>query len=270
MTDTNKIIIPPMPVVSTATKNDVCPVCKGTGWELYRPSAFLLEYVYGGEDLAGDYARECTKCNGRPIEDHSQVPSLYRDADIYKFKFDIYQKDMGKIKSIVFSFFNDFEKWQGKGLYLYSKTAGSGKTFLACCLGKSIMMRTNSRLKFITAPDYINMVGQSYKRERGEADPTQIYRECELLILDDIGAHKPGEWQDQELFRLIDTRLSNGKTTIYTSNYSVSDLKIEERTKSRIFKSSIPIRLPEESIRDQMAAKEQNEFIERILGNGKR
>ena len=256
----------PEGITTASNDKSVCPVCKGTGWERY--ISWDTADVYG-EPYPCEFARHCTKCSGiKESIDKTEVPPMYREADITKFKFDIYQASNENIKKVAYSFMNKFEMWEKekRGLYLWSTTPGSGKTFLACCLGKSVMLRTSKQIRFITAPDYISRVGDSYKRPQGAPDPTWIYRNCDLLILDDIGVQKSGEWQEQELFRLIDERLNNGLMTIFTSNNSVDGLKIEERTKNRIQKSTVQIHMPEESIRSKKAHEEQADFLAKVLG----
>lgn len=154
---------------------------------------------------------------------------------------------------------------QGKGLYLWSKTTGSGKTFLACCLARSLMMKYDLQMRFITAPDYISVVGDSYKRDRGELDSSEVYRECKLLVLDDIGAQADKDWQRQELFRLINKRMEDGNVTIYTSNMSTDNLNVDARTRDRIVKVSVELQMPEESLRRKKAEMEQNEFLKEVL-----
>ena len=246
--------------------NESCPVCHGMGWQLETRTVF----DYGpAKELT--YAVPCKKCTGyRRVYDQTGVPDEFREADIGKFKFDSYSKDMSKIYKLAVSFLQDFPKWQnaGKGLYMWSKTPGSGKTFLSCCIAKSVMIKYDLQMRFITAPDYIAAVGDSYKRERGELDTSSIYRECTLLILDDIGAQADKEWQRQEMFRLINNRMERGLITLYTSNAPVENLNVDDRTKDRIIKTSVIFNMPEESIRRIKAKSEQNEFLRNIIGGG--
>lgn len=241
-----------------------CPVCHGTGWELY--TATVLTY---GEPEEAMFARRCTRCTGaRRSEDNTGVPAEYHDADFMKFDFAAYRIDMSKLKTLCTDILKNFDRWNkaGKGLYLWSKTPGSGKTFLACCLAKSLMMKYDMQMRFITAVDYINTVGDSYKRDRGEADPSEVYRECRLLVLDDIGAQADKDWQRQELFRLINKRMEDGNITIYTSNMSTDGLNVDARTRDRIVKTSVELQMPEESIRKKKAMGEQREFLAGIIG----
>lgn len=240
-----------------------CPVCGGGGMEIFKG---ISDLYYPPKEVV--FARPCPKCSGvRRNEDRTGVPDEYHDADISKFKFDSYSVNMSKIEQVATSFFQQFQKWQnsGKGLYLWSKTPGSGKTFLACCIAKSVMIKYDLQMRFVTAPDYISAVGDSYKRERGEADSTQVYRECAVLVLDDIGAQADKEWQRQEMFRLINTRMSKGLITIYTSNMPIEQLNVDDRTKDRIIKTAVNIQMPEESIRRQKAKSEQDDFLRSIL-----
>ena len=243
--------------------NESCPVCRGTGWELYK--GVVYDYV---EPTELNFARPCPRCSGtHRIFDRTGVPDEFRDADIDKFKFDSYSVDMKNVQKLAVSFFRDFAKWQnaGKGLYMWSKTPGSGKTFLSCCIAKSVMIKYDLQMRFITAPDYIAAVGDSYKRERGELDASEIYRECPLLVLDDIGAQADKDWQRQEMFRLINTRMEHGLITIYTSNMPVESLNVDDRTKDRIIKTAVVFSMPEESIRRMKAKSEQDEFLKNIL-----
>lgn len=241
-----------------------CPVCGGSGIELYK--ALVTEY---DKDTPVWFGRPCVKCKGqRRTKDITGVPSQFYEADLSKFRFDLYSRNVEKLEKLVRIFFGKFRDWEkaGKGLFIWSQTPGSGKTFLSCCLGKSIMVRYDLRMRFVAVPDYLAAVGASYKRELGTVDESQIYRECDLLVFDDIGAQKAGDWQGQELFRIVNERLNAGKVTIYTANMPPEKLNVNERTIDRIMKSSVVIQMPEESIRRKQAKEEQDYFISRMLG----
>ena len=116
----------------------------------------------------------------------------------------------------------------------------------------------------MTAPDYISALGESF-RKQGE-DNSRVYRECSLLVLDDLGTQKAGEWQEQVLFQLINGRSATGKITIFTSNAQPEDLNLNPRTVDRIRRCSIVLQMPEESIRRRKAEAEQERFLHEVLG----
>ena len=116
-----------------------CPVCGGSGWEVFNKSV---------EDAAYNtplvFAKPCHKCAAiRRRYDENGMPNEFACSDITKFGFDAYSVDMSKIKSMVYSFFDRFEKWRlsGKGMYIWSETAGTGKTFLSCCIANSLSIK---------------------------------------------------------------------------------------------------------------------------------
>lgn len=249
----------PHPVLNYGNK-ETCLICGGSGWEMYSAPA----EIYGGK--MAQFAKKCSKCGGKRDEDVSGIP--FSECDIHRFDFKAYPVSIDGIKKIALSLVDNFEKWQnsGKGLYLWSKTPGSGKTFLASCIARSLMLKHNLSVKFTEVPSYVNHVSNSYKRQAGEVDKSAIFRDCELLILDDIGSQISGDWQGQELFRLINKRMSERLITFYTSNMAPENLNLDERIINRIIKSSIVVQLPEESIRLKKARDEQDKFLQDIIG----
>ncbi len=249
----------PRPVLNYGNK-ETCLICGGSGWEMYSAPA----EIYGGK--MAQFAKKCSKCGGKRDEDVSGIP--FSECDIHRFDFKAYPVSIDGIKKIALSLVDNFEKWQnsGKGLYLWSKTPGSGKTFLASCIARSLMLKHNLSVKFTEVPSYANHVSNSYKRQAGEVDKSAIFRDCELLILDDIGSQISGDWQGQELFRLVNKRLLDNNITFYTSNMPPEKLNLEPRTINRIIKSSIVVQLPEESIRLKKARDEQDKFLQDIIG----
>lgn len=241
-----------------------CRVCCDTGWVLMRQN--IEDY---GDNIL--FARACDKCKiQRRLADTTGIPSEYCDADLSKFKWDLYGVDMTQMRRICEDFVQHYQdRWvkANKGLYLWSKVPGSGKTFLSSCLAQSVAIKYDLQMRFVTAADYLAAVGASYKYD--VIDSSAVYRSCSLLVLDDIGSQKQGDWQNQELYRLINARLQDGLITIYTSNYPIDQLNVDERIKSRILRQSIVLQMPEKSIRNQQAQEQQSKFLADIIGGKK-
>lgn len=62
------------------------------------------------------------------------------------------------------------------------------------------------------------------------------YMEAELLLLDDLGAGKQTDWTGDTLYRLVDHRWANRKTTIYSTNLTPNALTdaVGDRVVSRL------------------------------------
>lgn len=229
------------------------------------------------EQLEPDYgvvqrARKC-KCYGRSEEQaefrraRSGMPFVFLDKRASDFDWSRYKANVEVVKKVANKMCVDFRKFQeaGKGIYLYSKTKGSGKTMLACCLMNELIARYGISAKFTTVPDYLALVSEEFKLERGAESEVKHIIDSQLLILDDIGNVKASDWSDSNLYRLLDTRMSKKRVTIFTSNVTMEKLNVDDRIQDRIFKMALPLEMPEESIRFQDAEKEHENFLKTIL-----
>lgn len=239
-----------------------CGICHDTGYVLKK--IIVPEY---DRSISVNVGEPCPNCKGKIWTEESDIPKIFSEADMSKFRFEEYSQNTEDMQKLMTSFWKDYEKWElsNKGLFLWSNTKGSGKSFLACCLAVSVREKHRKKIKFITAVDYLQLVKESYKLDHDVPDKLYGYLNCDLLIIDDLGSEKKGEWQNQELFRLIDRRLCNGKMNIVTSNYPLNGLKCDGRIVDRLGKMCIPVRLPEISIRVNRAQKENEQFIKAIL-----
>ena len=162
------------------------------------------------------------------------------------------------------SFLENFEKWQEKGIgfYIYSRTRGTGKTFLASCICNSLMTKYKISTKFVSASNLINM---SKDARPGDKNPIEVLCECKVLVLDDIGQKTSGEdWQNDLLFKIIESRYQNKLVTLFTSNMKDTELRIDDRITSRIEKMSQLLPLPEYSFRSKAAYDEKKDFYQEM------
>lgn len=195
----------------------------------------------------------------------SMMPSEYMGKTGAAFDWTLYGENIEPQKKIVNAFVQRFAEFEqsGRGLYIYSKCKGSGKTFLACILANEITARRPFSMKFITLPDLIELVKSKDELDRQTLEG--LYA-CRLLILDDIGAHDGGQaWINEAIFRLIDYRYRYRKPVIFTSNCEVSKLDCGERIADRIEAMTIPLLMPEVRIRQKIAARETGEFLKGVM-----
>lgn len=174
-------------------------------------------------------------------------------------------EDISKQKKIVNAFVINFEMFQreGRGLYFYSETKGSGKTMIACAVANEILKTHDISVKFINVTDYIELVKAKDDASRGNI---KAILEAGLLILDDVGAQVENkEWITTALFRLIDRRYTNHYPTIFTSNVRMEGLKTDSRISDRIYAVSVPVVMPEVDVRRQIADKHTKEFMRTIM-----
>lgn len=249
--------------------NFKCEECHDTGYIIEK--RMMPEY---DSKNPVEFANYCPKCKGkRRAADQTGIPESYFGANLCHFDFSVYQADMSDIKKTATSFFKEYRTlWEdaGKGPYIFGREAGSGKTLLACSLAKSVMIKYDLQMRFISHAEYITQRMEDIeRRKRNEEPKTEVYKTCDLLVFDDLGTAKKGEYQEQCLFELLDYRMKNHKITIFTSNESIYDLGFDKRTESRIDAMTFPIHFPEESIRKRISEQKNKKFLEKILKSPK-
>jgi len=196
-----------------------CPLCKDTGW-------IELEN--------GSYKR-CVcrnQINVQSLIDLSGIPKGYLAKTVADYNAS--DKLSNEIKKAVTDYVNNFKqaKESGLGLYLYSQTAGTGKTHLACAVGLAVMRLYQVNVKFITLSDLFLEIQSAFKGDFYSV--LNNFRDAELLIIDDVGVEKPSEWKSEMMFSIVDYREKNVLPTIMTSNCRKDELSYDNRIKSRI------------------------------------
>ena len=207
--------------------------------------------------MTGERIDERRKLSGMPAE--------YVNKQACSFDWDLYEEDCVAQKKIVNAFIINFDMFrkQGRGLYISSSTKGSGKTLLACVLANEIIKKQDLSVKFIAVPDYITLVSQ---KDENSMRRKESIKNADLLILDDVGAQLENkDWINTALFQLINRRYTGLLPTIFTSNFTMNQLRIEERIKDRIHAMSVPIFMPEKNIRWQQTEKMNKAFLQSVL-----
>ena len=129
----------------------------------------------------------------------------------------------------------------GESLYLFSKYTGNGKTSWAIKLllryfdqiwsGNGFRVRG----KFIYVPLFLDKI-----KEFENPTSLRLYKDqilnADLVVWDDIAIKTATTYEMENLLSIIDNRLNNSKSNIYTSNLFGQDLneKLGERLYSRI------------------------------------
>lgn len=195
----------------------------------------------------------------------SGIPLEYEGCRGKDIDFGRYGEENMKIqKSILNNFVMNFDVFQreGNGLYIYSKTNGSGKTMIACALANEIMEKYDIPVKFINVADYIELVKS---KDDASQDRVKSIMEAGLLILDDVGAQVENkDWIITALFRLIDRRYTNRYPSIFTSNIKRENLKTDPRIFDRIYRRTIPVIMPEVNVRKQIADEGMKSFLKSL------
>lgn len=166
-------------------------------------------------------------------------------AEFGDFKTDVYSDEIKdrsghtsrESASIALKYCKNFcETFTGEGnIYIFGET-GTGKTFLARCVATSVLATGHSAI-FLTAHELVDLFEK--KSFRKDVDVNAEYDSlfnCDLLVLDDIGSENTNSFTGSLFFQLIDERMRLKKSTLITSNLTLTDIsdRYSERVLSRI------------------------------------
>ena len=130
-----------------------------------------------------------------------------------------------------------------ENLFLYGDT-GVGKTFLSHCIARELLRSTHCVLYFSAYDLFDMMAANSFSRKDTGTDEELIY-DCDLLIIDDLGTELNNAFVSSQLFYCINERLLRKKSTIISTNLSMTMLRdtYSDRISSRIISqySIIPL-----------------------------
>lgn len=156
------------------------------------------------------------------------------------------------VLSAVKSFLSGFSTEAGN-LLLYGNT-GVGKTFLTNCIAKELLDRayTVVYLTSVKLFDILEMNKFDRDISRTEKNASLSYiLASDLLIIDDLGTELNNSFTSSQLYHCIDTRLTNRRSTIISTNLSFDDLRehYSERIFSRITSNYSLLKITGDDIR---------------------
>lgn len=217
-----------------------CPVCKDTGsvgtenCECYK-KALSLEYLNRSE-----IAPEMKKLSFRDFKlDYYSEDKLAANG---KSEYETAKTILEYSKKYVSAF-----KKKTANL-LFCGTPGSGKTLLSCIIGNELIRRGNFVL-YTSLQDMLDSF-EAEKFGKGKAD-TDIYLECDLLILDDLGAEFQSTFASSCLYHVINSRINRKRPFIISTNLSLTEIEevYDARLSSRIVYETLNLPFPKVDIR---------------------
>lgn len=190
----------------------VCPECNGTGWKIVE-----RDEISGAERCACVAQERAIR-----LEADARIPPLYANASFDNFRLprgnDIAYRPMQEVLGDVRNYAQHFPTGPYQGLLLMGKP-GTGKTHLAVAAFRRIIAKGFEGL-FYDFQDLLQRIRDSYNDDSRVSDK-EVYRdvmEAEVLLLDDLGAHRMTDWVEDTVTSIITYRCNNRKPLIATTN----------------------------------------------------
>lgn len=251
-----------------------CQKCRDSGYYEIEKDG----YTYSRECECGKIQRD--RLAGRLR--FATIPKEFESQTVDNFQTDCYStpqsRELAKLaKHLAKQYIEQFQeiKETGKGFYFHSGVKGSGKTRLAVSIANDIITRYMVGAKFATTIQILDQIKSTWgenSRERNAGEPVNEHRLIDdiisvpVLVIDDIGVEKPKDWINERFYNILNGRMIEKRITIFTSNYRIGELQLDDRIVNRIEKMALPIEFPAESIRSAIARKENSDLLDRLLG----
>ncbi len=185
-----------------------CPTCDDTHWK-------IVEREGVRHAVRCDCWREATVARALV---NARIPDRYEKCEFDTFV--AYPNE--KLRNVIASArrFADAFPVVEKGLFLIGPP-GIGKSHLAVAVLKAVIRTRGARGLFYDVRELLKMVRSTYDPvvRTTETEVLRPIMHTDLLVLDDIGAEKTSEWVEETLNLIVNTRYSERRLTIFTSNY---------------------------------------------------
>jgi|SRR5579883_242988 DNA replication protein DnaC len=195
-----------------------CPHCGGTGWKIVER-----------DGMSGAARCGCvTAGRSDGLREKARIPLNYESATLDSF---VLPQDnptaragLGMALRQAMGFARDFPAVTPPGLLLVGEP-GTGKTHLAVGVMKALIDKGHECVFF----DYQNLLDRiraSYDSTSGTTD-REAYGtalDADILVLDDLGAHRVTEWVEDTVTSIITYRCNHRKPLIATTNLPDPDV----------------------------------------------
>ncbi len=202
----------------SATEAAVCPQCGGSGWrQANRDGISAVERC------------ECvsTARAGRLLE-VANIPPLFRQATFDNFTTQpenpVTHRILQTAMTIAASYAREYPYGTKKQGLMFIGDPGTGKTHLAVAVMKRLIAR-GFECVFFDYQNLLERIRSSYDQASGAAqrEAYQTALDCEVLVLDDLGAHRVTDWVEDTVTSLITYRYNQNKPLITTTNLRDSE-----------------------------------------------
>ena len=204
-----------------AREFDKCKSCKGLSSCKNSLVGSMLKATRSGNGIEFSYV-DCKYKNEEKLRENMSlfdVPSSLKSASIKDIKLDGNRKEV--LKEIQ-SFYKDYLDGKNpKGLYLVGDF-GTGKSYIVAALFNSLAKDGKESI-IVHTPELIRGIKESFDTDYSER--FEKLKNCELLLLDDIGAEHLTAWaRDEVLEPIIQHRMDEKLPTFFTSNFDYDGL----------------------------------------------
>lgn len=219
----------------------LCPLCKDTGYigtqkcQCYKKK--LIDIYYENSHM-----KDALKLNNFSKFDINIFSSINSGSEKYSPK----ENMQIIIDKMINGYIPKFREHNENILFYGSP--GTGKTFLTYCIAKELLDR-GFLVVYRTSDELIRNLREI--RFNNDTELEDLLINCDLLVIDDLGAEQITDFSTTELFTLLNKKILLNKKMIISTNLNLLELKqsYAERITSRLLGNFILFKTYGEDIR---------------------
>lgn len=122
----------------------------------------------------------------------------------------------------------------GSGIFMIGAT-GLGKTHLSLAIANELIKKGWS-VVYNSVPELLRKLN-SEQFGNSDGDTMRIITDCDLLILDDLGAEHNTEYSSSVVYQLLNARVAHNRPMVVSTNLEMGEIKsrYQDRIWSRLF-----------------------------------
>ncbi|MGH9963045.1 MAG: ATP-binding protein, partial [Pyrinomonadaceae bacterium] len=219
-----------------------CTVCGGTGWR----------------NIEAEGIRSVTRCEcfqrawlDRLFE-KATIPPRYQLCAFENFT--PLNESLSLARTVASKFVEEYPLDFG---LLILGPCGAGKTHLAVSILRELIYQQKADGCFYDFRELLKKIQNSYNSvsQTSEIEILSPVLNCELLVLDDLGAERPTEWVRDTFAYILNSRYNGKLPTVITTNFP------DERKEARVLADGSRVNA-EESLQDRIGARLRSRLYE--------
>lgn len=208
---------------------------KALAEENFAPSYFedTLCQSCGGSGFVGSSMCDCLRQLCRE-EQKKEIAKLTCGVEQFSnFRLDYYPQKVDaalgvsprQVMEKVFAYSKKYAENFTPGMnMLFVGGTGLGKTFLSACVANTVADKGYS-VAYESAPQLFEKLNKNqFNPDEESARQVQALKNCDLLIIDDLGTELTNNFVISALYSLVNDRLITGKSMLISTNLNVSEI----------------------------------------------
>lgn len=185
----------------------------------------ILQYINGEIHISYEKCQNHIQYE-KMAEKQSLIQSIYMPKEILHARMENIYPDHHRVQATkaAISFLNQAkQELPQKGLFL-TGPFGVGKTYLLGAIANELQ-KFNISSMLIYMPEFVREIREAIKDNKVQ-DKINMFKQADVLMLDDIGAETLSAWfRDEVLGSILQYRMMENLPVFFTSNYTMEQLE---------------------------------------------